>query len=127
MSRTTDYKIKPDQLTEAMADLLNEYGDAVEKAMSVTITYVAEEALKAVKSAAPKKTGTYQGNLTLKKIPDGWAVWGGRSASMTQLLEFGHQTRDHAGRTRAQPHFQLGQDYVEQNFEKELKNRIESI
>lgn len=128
-------KIKPDQLTDAMAKLLKEYGADVEKALDRAVEKVGIRTKEKVQAEAPmsrgRHRGTYRKNISLRRIDTshgkGIAIWGGRSYPLTSLLEHGHRTRNHKGRTRSFPHFQYGQNYVDENFEKVLEDEIEKI
>lgn len=125
--------IYADQLDSVIRQMLEEYGDEVRADVEEVTEKVAKEAKDTVKNAAPvgARKGKYKKHIDVKKTQDSaletehTVYVKAPEYRLTHLLEFGHATPDGTGRTKAIKHWQAGQDYVDQNFEKELRDKIE--
>lgn len=125
--------INVDQLDCAVMKILEEYGEEVKADVEEVAEKIAKEAKETVKESAPvgARHGKYKKNIEVKQTE--------KSALETQhtiyvkdpeyrlthLLEFGHATPDGTKRTKAVKHWQQGQDFVDKNFETELRKKIE--
>lgn len=125
--------IHVDQLDSAVQQILEEYGEEVKADVVEVTEKVAKEAKATVKNAAPvgARKGKYKKNIDVKQTQDSaletqhTVYVKAPEYRLTHLLEFGHATADGTGRTKEIKHWQNGQDYVDQNFEKELRDKIE--
>ncbi len=125
--------IHVDQLDSAVQQILEEYGEEVKADVVEVTEKVAKEAKDTVKNAAPvgARKGKYKKNIDVKQTQDSaletqhTVYVKDPKYRLTHLLEFGHATADGTGRTKEIKHWQNGQDYVDQNFEKELRDKIE--
>lgn len=125
--------ISIDKLDSVIAEILDEYGSEVREDVEDATETIAKEAKEIVKKNAPvgARKGKYKKHIDVKqtkktaletehvvyvKAPD---------YRLTHLLEYGHAIAGGTGRTKPQKHWQNGQDYVDQNFEKELIDKIE--
>ena len=120
-----------DGLSLVISKLMDEFSDEIKETARETIDEVSNEAVQAVKDAAPVKTGKYKKSIKDKVTVDTaleyertiYAANG--EHRKTHLLENGHAIAGGTGRTKPQPHWSKGQEYIEKNFEKKLKERIE--
>jgi hypothetical protein len=119
-------------LDSAIKKILDEYGDDVRDCVSETIEDVAKETKKIIKENAQKKTGAYRSAITSKKTKNGVddvciTIHAGKKASLAHLLENGHGYHNSSTRYAGKEHWGIGQRYVEQNFESELRKKIEKL
>ena len=125
--------IHVDQLDSVVQQILEEYGEEVKADVVEVTEKVAKEAKDTVENAAPvgARKGKYKKNIDVKQTQDSaletqhTVYVKDPEYRLTHLLEFGHATADGTGRTKEIKHWQNGQDYVDQNFEKELRDKIE--
>lgn len=104
--------VTPDQLAERIHKVLEEYADEVEKTTADCVKAVAKQGVRALKANSPKgKKGDYAKKWTAQ-IEEGrlytTATIYEKKPGLTQLLEFGHVSRNGTGRTygfvEARPH-----------------------
>lgn len=128
-------KVKLNQLSKAIDDILETYSDEVINDTKEVVDEVTKEALQITKANAPidkrkiKRKGKYKKSIKKKVIYESITekrnviyVANGEHR-LTHLLEFGH-AKQNSGRTKGHPHFKFGNDYVLQNYEKKLKNKL---
>ena len=116
-----------DVLDTAMNSILSEYGDEVSKILEEEIVETAKEAHKIIKENAPVKRGEYRDSISRKMQKHSQLIYAkSPHDKLTHLLEFGHSINGGTGRTRAFPHWILGENYIIQNFEKKVRERIEN-
>lgn len=128
-------KVKLNQLSKAIDDILETYSDEVINDTKEVVDEVTKEALRITKAHAPiddrnvDRKGKYK--KSIKKITVYESITEKRNIihasngehRLTHLLELGHATVN-GGRTKEHPHFKMGNDYVLQNYEKKLKNKL---
>lgn len=126
--------VKPENLAKAISDILDEFKDATEEAVSYAIIETAEEAVKDLRAANPPGSGKY-GSWT--KYNNGWdrtklsgkkgnynsIVHNKKHYQLTHLLEYGHALRG-GGQARAFPHIAPVNEKCESNLMKNIKKRI---
>lgn len=124
-------KIQASEMADTIAELLTTYTEEVTDLAKEVVDKVAEETNAEVKNHISFKDKKYSKSFRIKKTFEDkrnkrntWYVESPHYR-LTHLLEYGHITRN-GGRTRAFPHVKYGDDYVKQNFEKELKEGIEN-
>lgn len=126
--------ITVDELESTISKMLDEYGDEVTNDLNDAVKETAREATKVIREAAPvdqrnvARRGTYKRAITAKQTgksrdePE-YKIWASKEYRLAHLLEYGHQTAK--GRTKAQPHFAKGEEYVKKTFEKKVRDKIE--
>lgn len=125
--------IRIDQLDSAVQRILEEYGEEVKEDVEEVTEKIAKKTKETVKKNAPvgARKGKYKRNIDVKQTKksaldtEHTIYVKAPEYRLTHLLEFGHAIAGGTGRTTPQKHWQAGQDYVDQNFEKELRDKIE--
>lgn len=123
--------IKPEQLGEAIAELLGTYNEQVTERVNEAGRESMKKLVKLTKASAPVGVrGTFKKNITSQELDDGHGlkkfVWGVKAPDyrLTHLVVHGHATP--TGRTKANPFLQQALDRVlpeyEENVEEALKN-----
>ncbi len=124
--------IQIDGLTGAIDEIMEDLKREANRANEETVNEISKESLKIVKANAPmsntKRRGTYKKSLARKKTGGrsgevGYRIYSKDQYQLTHLLEHGHQLRS-GGRTRAFPHFKLGEDYAKEKIEAEFKKNF---
>lgn len=125
--------IKPEQLTEAVQDLLGEEVAAVAEATSEVIPDLSKEAAKMVRKNAPRRSGkgggeyarTWTSKVEKGRMQTTATVYAKAPGyKLAHLLEFGHANRD-GGRTAAIVHIKPVEDWVIEEAEKRIAKAIE--
>ena len=123
-----------DQFQKKCEQILQEYGDEVTeltKELADSIGKTAANTIKANAKSKLKTTKYYKGwTYTAKHTrlgADGW-VHNKTDYQLTHLLEKGHVTRNGTGRTfgrtPAYPHIKEVEDWVVEQFERQLKLKV---
>ena len=106
-------------LSGAVSQILEEYGEAADKLVQQAAPKVAKSARAALASASPSRTGRYAGgwNVHTETRAHGIkvTVHNKTKPGLTHLLENGHANRD-GGRTAARPHIEAVNDQAQQEF-----------
>lgn len=134
-SRETEMtkKITPLDLTNAVNDILQEYGDEVYTALSESIdegTTEAVDTLKGVRTFASDghATGAYADSWTkttemTKRLSVKTTVHNEEHYQLTHLLEKGH-AKQNGGRTRAFPHIAPANDKAQRDVFRKIEEKL---
>lgn len=122
-------KIKASDLQAAVSQILKDFADDVTRITKKDVDEVTTAALKEVKSHAPVKTGKYKRSLKTKTAYESTTekrnvIYSNGQSGLTHLLENGH-AKQNGGRTRAFPHFKYGQDLIDEQLLKKIKDDIQ--
>ena len=101
-------KVTPDNLSDAIAEILEEYGDDVERNVNQVTKKIGQTGKKALKSASEVfgGTGKYKKGWSVKNTTENGvlkATLYNKLPGLPHLLENGHANRD-GGRTPGRPH-----------------------
>lgn len=124
-------KIKASEMGATIADLLTTYTEDVTTLAKQVVEEISQEVNDEIINHITFKDKIYSKSFRIKKSFEDkrnkrntWYV-ASPHYTLTHLLEYGHITRN-GGRTRAFPHVRYGEEYLEQNFERKLKEGIEN-
>ena len=118
------------QLNSEIQRIMREYEDDVEEDVSKAVDKCAKEAKKIIVDHAPSRHGDYKKNISTRKERTRKGQYKkvvfvkAPYYRIAHLLEYSHATRN-GGSTTAQPHFRFGEEYLDKNFEREVRERIE--
>lgn len=122
--------ISPSQFASAIIKEMELYADATTATVDEVVNDVRKGAAKAVqKKARSYGWGEYADNITSKKQTGkrgatAWVYVKAPFYRLAHLLENGHALRN-GKRSKEFPHFADGDAYINDNYEKELKGRLE--
>ena len=124
-------KIRPDNLAATVNRILAEYGDDCTKVLKETVPKITKESAKELKGSSvggfQDRTGKYRKGWRSKveetRLSVDGVVYNGGQPGLTHLLEFGH-AKQNGGRTRAFPHIAEVNNRAQENFEKELIEKL---
>lgn len=130
-------KVQIDGISNAINEALKEYSDEMIDATKEVVDEITDEAVKVVQENAPQsKTNKYRKSIKSKTLVNNLtkkinAIHADNGQyRLTHLLEYGHATVIKDGtyggttRTKATPHFQQGEEYIAENLEKRIKEKI---
>ena len=123
--------VKPENLQNVLKDYLENYVEDITEDVADTTDTLTKEAVQEIKQTSPRGNGTRE-----KPYWKGWTKQKGRinrgrytvkihnktNYQLTQLLEFGHVTRN-GSRTRAIPHIRP----LEEKYNKLYEQRITTV
>lgn len=122
--------IEVSEFANEFNEIINEYGNEAVSAMKEAVPQVAKKARDEVKNHAPvgtRKNGYKKQGFVAKKTSETVATLeyevGANDYRLAHLLEHGHATVK-GGRTKAQPHFKYGNDYIENHLLKEIEEKL---
>lgn len=124
-------KVKIDDISSKVVEWLTEYDESVTDVAKQVVDEIAEGTLSETKAHISwndkKYSNSFALNTSFENKRNKRRTWYVKSPHyrLTHLLEFGHLTRDGQTKTRAFPHVRYGDEYVKNNFERIMKERIE--
>lgn len=119
MSRSVQFTVGA-----ALADILDEYGHALDEAVREEVRDVAKEAVQQLRNTSPKRTGAYAKGWTYRQEKDGSAVvYNKDRANLTHLLEYGHAKP--GGRVNGITHIAPVEEWANREFEDRIRQDIE--
>jgi hypothetical protein len=121
-------KIKPEQLSDAIMEGLEEYKDLSTDAMKEAVENTAKNVKKEIQGKAPVRTGKYKKSWKVTKTDENaeklvMTVYAGRY-QLTHLLEHGHAKRG-GGRVAAIPHIAPAEADGVKELEDEITDALE--
>lgn len=122
--------VKVDELASTINQWLTDYSEEVTDVAKEVVDEISEGAMKETKSHITWKDKKYSNSFALKTSYEDKRnkrnTWYVKSPHyrLTHLLEFGHATRE-GGRTREFPHVRYGDEFVKNNFERMMREKIE--
>lgn len=121
--------IQPAEFTQAINEILGDYSKDVREVVDKSITSVARDAQKELKTAGSFKGTTYKKSWAVriekKRIYTNATVYN-RKPGLTHLLEFGH-IKQNGGRTREFPHIAPVNDQVQSEVIKKIEENLNDI
>ena len=122
--------IEVSEFANEFNEILKDYGNEAVSAMKEAVPQVAKKARDEVKNHAPvgtRKRGYKKQGFVAKKTSETVATLeyeiGANDYRLAHLLEHGHATVK-GGRTKAQPHFKYGDEYIENHLLKEIEEKL---
>lgn len=121
--------IRPAEFTQAINDILGDYSHDVREVVDKSITTVAREAQKELKSAGTFKGTVYKKSWAVriekKRIYTTATIYN-RKPGLTHLLEFGH-IKQNGGRTREFPHIAPVNEEIQSEVIKKIEENLNDI
>jgi hypothetical protein len=124
-------KIEANEMANEITKWLTEYSEEVTDVAKGVVDEVAEGCFNEVKNHVTWKDKKYSNsfalNTSFENKRNKRRTWYVKSPHyrLTHLLEFGHVTRNGTSRAKAYPHVKYGDEFVKNNFEREMKEAIE--
>lgn len=119
-----------DKFSEAIHDILDEYGDSIRANVAEAVKAVSKKGAQAVKQAAKTTfggTGEYAAGWTSRvetgRYSSQGAIYNKDVPGLPHLLENGHANRG-GGRTPGRPHIKPVEEKVIEEFETEVKKGL---
>lgn len=128
-------RIQVDELADTIKQYLTEYSDEATDIAKGVVDQIADEVMKEVKNHITWKDHIYSNSFALKTTFENKRnkrkTWYVKSPNyrLTHLLEFGHHTRrikNGKAFTEKYPHVKYGDEYLYNNFEREMKEALEN-
>ena len=122
-----------ESISDQMREILDEYSDKVKEVTDEAINRVSKECVNKLHNSSPDRTGDYARGWAVKKIAvrnkiSDVVVHNRTRYNLTHLLEFGHVVRNAKGtfgRAPAHPHIGPVDEWVADETEKRIKEKIE--
>lgn len=107
-------------LTISVGKILESYSAEMKELTFSCAKKAALETKRMLINTSPKKTGDYSRGWAIKKGKDSYTIYNKTKPGLTQLLEFGHVTRNGTGRTYdptpAHPHIKDAEKFGAERF-----------
>ena len=121
-------KLRLDGIEVAIGKELSGYQKSVTEIVKEACKETAEECLKDIKAASPRKTGEYRRGWKLKEEANNalrvsYVIKNTTKPHLTHLLEKGHAKRG-GGRTKAVPHIAPAEESAVKQLESDIKKAI---
>lgn len=125
-------EIRPDQLTQAIGEILQTFNHSVNTLVDDAAKEVGREGAAILRSNSPARSGRYASTWTSKQTKRGTVyIYNSKNYRLTHLLEKGHKTVLRNGlygsksRTAAIPHISRVEDIVQEEFPAKIARAIE--
>ena len=120
------------ELADAITEMLSEYNEAVTEESKKVVDEISQEVNQEILNHITFKdhhryTNAFEIKTTFENTRNKRNTWHVKSPHyrLTHLLEYGHYTRNGTTRTREFPHIRYGEEYLQNNFERKMKEGIE--
>lgn len=114
-------------MSDAVAEILREYGDSARDAVKEAIKEVGKEAAKELKAKSPKKTGKYGKGWKTTTSESEWSakitLYNKDAPQLTHLLENGHAKRG-GGRVASIEHIRPVEQWANEEVIKRIKREL---
>lgn len=134
MARRSRRKVTAIDLSSAINEILQEYGEGVTAAIAPTTQEVAEDTVKTLKTTGDyeDRTGDYRKSFTQtteKTYRGATSIIHNESPEyrIAHLLEHGHMNRDGTTRAKAFPHWKPAEIKAVKEFEQKLRENIQGV
>lgn len=134
MARRRSRRTTAIDLSRAINEVLQEYGEDVTAAIAPTTEKVAEQTVQMLKTSGGYKdrSGNYRKSFTQtteKTYRGATSTVHNESPEyrIAHLLEHGHMTRDGTTRVKAYPHWKPAEETAIAEFERELVKNIQGV
>jgi len=129
LGKSNRYRVKIPELSSAIEEILEEYGDNVTEATRKAVVKVAEIAKKETQAGANVRTGKYRAGWKVKtdetsRLRAEATVYNRSRYQLAHLLEKGHALRN-GGRAPAFPHIAPAEQKAIKNMEEAIKKIAE--
>ncbi|OLR55048.1 hypothetical protein BHK98_02575 [Hornefia porci] len=121
-------KIKPEQLSDEIIKMLEEYKDAADQDVEISVKQVSKETKKRVTGASPRKYGGYSKGWSVRREQNfrgkhSVVIHNRKKPGLTHLLEKGHAKRG-GGRVPGKEHIAPAESYAIKEIEAEIRRRL---
>lgn len=121
-------KIKPDQMSTEIKNILEEYKDIAADELKDAVKKTATDVKKDIMANAPTKTGAYKKSWTVTKVRESsnkieLVIRSKNRYQLAHLLEKGHAKRG-GGRVSGKPHIEPARKRGEAKLESRLKEGL---
>ena len=122
--------ISPEQLQSTIQNILHEIPQKVDNVIDEAAAKVSKEAVKTLKTSGPSNKGRYRRGWATKKQGKKIYVYNRTDASLTHLLEHGHDLISHnkkVGHVDGQEHIKPVEDKVIERMTEEVEKGIDKL
>lgn len=120
--------IKPNDLSDAIQNILSEYGDSANAVIREETAKLGKVAVKELRKKSPRLTGSYAKGWKSKtfqtRFGAGAVAYNKTDYQLTHLLEHGHQNRD-GSRTAGIKHIAPVNDSIQKKFVDAVKKGLQ--
>ena len=123
-------KVTPDNLADAIREVLEEYGEDVDKFTAELTEKVAKDGAKALQSASAGSfagTGKYakgwKTKVTKERLSTTSVIYNANQPGLPHLLEYGHAKRG-GGRVPGREHIRPVEKTIIETFTKEIEAKL---
>ena len=121
-------KIKPEQLSDEIMKMLEEYKDTDDRDVESSVQTVSKTAKKMIQASSPRRHGGYSKGWSVKRETNyrgkhSVVIHNRKKPGLTHLLEKGHAKRG-GGRVEGKAHIAHAESYAIKEIEAEIRRRL---
>ncbi len=121
-------KIKPEQLSDEIMKMLDEYKDAADRDVESSVQTVSKTTKQMIRAASPRRHGGYGKGWSVKREQNNRGkhsvvIYNRKKPGLTHLLEKGHAKRG-GGRVAGREHIAPAESYAIKEIEAEIRRRL---
>lgn len=121
-------KIKPEQLSDEIMKMLEEYKEAADRDVESSVKTVSKTTKQMVQAASPRRSGGYSKGWSVKQEKNyrgkhSVVIHNRKKPGLTHLLEKGHAKRG-GGRVPGRVHIAPAESYAVKEIEAEIRRRL---
>lgn len=122
-------RVTVDQLGDAMAELMEEYGDNVKENLDEIVAAMSKKGAQALRGEArgavngTKYAGGWKSQTETGRFSSQGTIYNAKLPGLPHLLEHGHANRN-GGRTAGRPHIAKVEQALVREFEEKVKSAL---